>query len=479
MQERTFFLKIKQAITANPFSGDRLTLDLELTGMSVADSKEEILAALVHKVEKIVDRFLHQAGHSLDMLSEEDAELIRFGMLFRAFHVFCDRFDDHIREQIEKGDVLCKVPFAGDFFTMLEAYGFPARDSSRFFSLFFQMRRAYFFISRIKGKSDCVKELRKRLWNNIFTSDIELYERYLWNRLEDFSTMLLGETGTGKGLAAAAIGRSGYIPFDENKNSFSESFAKSFISINLSQFPEQLIESELFGHKRGAFTGAVDAHKGVFSRCSPHGAIFLDELGDVSVPVQVKLLQVLQERTFSPVGSRTEERFNGRVIGATNKSLDTLRQQGAFRDDFYYRLCSDVIEVPSLRQRLDENPEEIQELLSHIIARVFGKPSAELSEQVAEYISRHQPEHYPWKGNIRELEQCVRRILISGKYSWSKKANDGIENLAEKMAHTGMTAQQLLSQYCTALYSKVKTYEGVAKITDLDRRTVKKYIQNS
>src|SRR5678815_4546992 len=197
-----------------------------------------------------------------------------------------------------------------------------------------------------------MKELRRQLWQNVFTHDMRRYERHLWNRMEDFSTMLLGETGTGKGAAAAAIGRSGFIPFDEKHRCFAESFTRSFISLNLSQFPETLIESELFGHCKGAFTGAVEAHEGVFTRCSPHGAIFLDEIGDVSVPIQIKLLQVLQERTFCPVGSHEPLRFRGRVIAATNRSLDSLRKRDLFRQDFFYRLCSDMIEVPPLRLRL-------------------------------------------------------------------------------------------------------------------------------
>src|SRR5438093_11021295 len=177
-------------------------------------------------------------------------------------------------------------------------------------------------------------ELRRNLWQNVFTQEIRLYERYLWDRLEDFSTLLLGETGTGKGTAAAAIGRSGFIPFDEKQGRFVESFTRSFIALNLSQHPETLIESELFGHKKGAFTGAVEAHEGVFARCSPHGAIFLDEIGDVPTPIQIKLLHVLQERTFSPVGSHEKLRFRGRVIAATNQPLDVLREKQLFRDDF-------------------------------------------------------------------------------------------------------------------------------------------------
>ncbi len=134
-----------------------------------------------------------------------------------------------------------------------------------------------------------MRNLRLHLWNNVFTHDIRWYEQYLWNRMEDFSTLLLGETGTGKGTAAAAIGRSGFIPYDEKKGCFTESFTRNFIAINLSQFAESLIESELFGHKKGAFTGAVEHHDGVFTRCTPYGSIFLDEVGDISVPIQVKL----------------------------------------------------------------------------------------------------------------------------------------------------------------------------------------------
>src|SRR5256885_4529537 len=143
--------------------------------------------------------------------------------------------------------------------------------------------------------------------------------------MEEFSTLLLGETGTGKGTAAAAIGRSGFIPYDDKQHRFAESFTRSFVALNLSQHPETLIESELFGHRKGAFTGAVEAHEGIFARCSPHGAIFLDEIGDVSTPVQIKLLQVVEDRTFSPVGSHERQRFRGRVISATHKPLHELR----------------------------------------------------------------------------------------------------------------------------------------------------------
>ena len=358
--------------------------------------------------------------------------------------------------------------------------GVSRKGAVRFFSLFFQMRRAFYFIDRIVGTSPCMKDLRRSLWNNIFTHDIWIYDQYLWNRMEDFSTMLLGPTGTGKGLAASAIGRSGYIPFDEKKRCFADSFTRVFISINLSQYPEQLVESELFGHKKGAFTGAIEGHAGIFTLCSPSGAIFLDEIGEVSIPVQIKLLQVLQDRIFSPVGSHRKQRFYGRVIAATNRSIEELRTRKVFRDDFYYRLCSDIITVPSLFQRIQENPDELDDLLAHTVRRIIGRTSPELALNTLRTLKQQLPPDYPWPGNVRELEQCTRRILLKQQYEGDRilRGTTESDTFNEMLLQGDFTAQQLLGKYCKVLYKKMGTYEAVAKRTELDRRTVKKYIES-
>jgi transcriptional regulator with GAF, ATPase, and Fis domain len=295
--------------------------------------------------------------------------------------------------------------------------------------------------------------------------------------MEDFSTLLLGETGTGKGTAAAAIGRAGFIPYDSRKGCFTESFTRNFIAINLSQYPESLIESELFGHRKGAFTGAIEHHMGIFARCSPHGSIFLDEIGDVSIPVQVKLLHVLQERTFSPVGSHEKVRFNGRVIAATNKPLEKLRRTELFRDDFYYRLCSDIIVVPSLLRRLQENPQELDTMLAHVILRMTGEASPELVQMVRVAIDGDLGTAYSWPGNVRELEQAVRRILLTNRYQGDHKmvAQDRFTKLLSGLEAGTLDTQELLAAYCSLLYERFGTYEEVSRRTKLDRRTVKKY----
>jgi transcriptional regulator with GAF, ATPase, and Fis domain len=326
-----------------------------------------------------------------------------------------------------------------------------------------------------------MKELRANLWKNIFTHNIELYDRYLRNRMEDFSTLLLGETGTGKGTAASAIGRSGFIPLNRRWRSFVESFTRSFVSLNLSQFPETLIESALFGHKKGAFTGAIEDYDGVFASCSPHGAILLDEIGEVPKPVQIKLLQVLQERAFKPVGSQKHGRFEGRVIAATNRPLDEIREKKIFRDDFYYRLCSDVITVPPLRQRIQETPKELDILLDITVERLVGQPSPELAEMVRAVIDEQLGSDYPWPGNVRELEQCVRRVLLKGNYTGEATfmtQGSGLDRrLVTGIEQGNIEAASLVSGYCYLLYQRHHNFEEVARRTGLDRRTVKKYIQ--
>lgn len=479
LEERTFLTSIKEAITLNPFSSERRNVDLSLTEMSSDNTGREIFGKLNHQIQDKIKLIIGRNGNLLRNLNDEDRRLVRYTFLFQIFYQYCDYYDRLIEDQINKGEISSDVAFADDFLDKLKSFQFTNDEALRYFALFYQMRRGFFFINKISGISPCVQKLKMSLWNNIFTKDIGLYDSYLWNRMEDFSTMLLGETGTGKGLAASAIGRSGFIPFDKKNKCFKESFAKTFVSINLSQFPEQLIESELFGHKKGAFTGAIDAHQGIFSKCSPFGAIFIDELGDVSVPVQIKLLQVLQERFFSPVGSHHTERFAGRVIAATNQPIDEMRREGKFREDFYYRICSDVIEVPPLRQRLSENPEELKTILSFIIKRIVGRSSEELVEDSDRYIKTHQPENYLWPGNIRELEQCVRQLLLRGTYRWQEKHDDNQNHYLKEIADGTLTAQQLLCFYCTNLYKKLGSYEAVGRATGLDRRTVKKHMEKS
>jgi DNA-binding NtrC family response regulator len=476
--DRDFFALVNEAAFANPFGEERERIDRRLARAPREASRDEVVDRLLALVKA---RLRERGAAEVRRLPESDRALLEQALLFDLFHRYGGAFDALIQEQIARGERPAPVSFGAEALRALVGAGFDPAEARRYFAFFYQLRRAYYFVEHtLPGPSASMRQLRERLWTNVFTHDTRLYARSLWRRMEDFSTFLLGETGTGKGTAAAAIGRSGWIPYDERSATFAESFVGSFLSINLSQFPEALIESELFGHRKGAFTGAVEAHEGAFSRCSPHGAIFLDEIGEVGVPVQIKLLRVLQERTFSPVGGHELARFSGRVIAATNRPLDELRARGAFRDDFYYRLCSDVIEVPSLQRRLKEDRRELDVLLAFILRRIVGEDSPELRAMVKEAIDEGLGEDYAWPGNVRELEQCVRRVVLTRRYAGDRLARESSDarsddDLLLEVAGDD-TVKGLVVRYCKALYARHGTYEEVARRTGLDRRTVKVYV---
>ena len=472
--EREIALAISAAAFVNPFSDDRERFERDLSEKVSAFAPHtepgrwsEGLAGWLAQLPK--------SKRNLNSLPIRDRELMRVVFLFSTYHQFLQDLDGLITKQLEQENS-ARVPFAKQCLEILNGFGLDDVESDRLFGIFYQLRRAHHFIVRgLKGDSASMKDFRRRLWNNVFTSDIRSYDQFLWNKMEDFSTLLLGETGSGKGTAAAAIGRSGFIPFVRSQNAFAESFNRTFIALNLAQFPESLLEAELFGYRKGAFTGAVESHDGVFARCSPHGAIFLDEIGEVAPPVQVKLLNVLQERVFSPVGSRQTQRFAGRVIAATNKNLDQLRSTRNFREDFFYRISSDIIEVPTLRQRLQESPHELDLLLESILHRLTG--SSGMLKTIHEKIEKTPGPNYCWPGNVRELEQAIRRILLTGSYQPRVPSTESSEDdFAKRCIDIQLTAEELMQRYAHLAYRKLGTRAAVARRLELDPRTVLKYL---
>ena len=207
------------------------------------------------------------------------------------------------------------------------------------------------------------------------------------------STVLIsGETGTGKELVARAI------------HGCSAERARPFIKVNCAAIPETLLESELFGHVRGAFTGATVARKGKFS-LSDGGTILLDEIATTGAALQAKLLRVLQEREFEPLGAERSERVNVRIIAATNRDLRQLVETGRFQEDLYYRLHVVPIDVPPLRERLDDVPMLAEFFASKHAAR-SGR-AVELEDGVHAALQQHR-----WPGNVRQLENTLERAVV-------------------------------------------------------------------
>ena len=481
-EDREFFGRVSEAAFMNPFSEELVVITRLIPNYSPEDHpNEHFLWTLGPILKDRIDRLRQRGFNRIQQFKGADFRLVEHAVLLESYLRFVPEFDQLIRKQVNAGESIIDVSFGNEAIAHLRNYGFSNQDALRYFSLYFQLRRAYYLINTsLVGDCLSMKNLRFALWNNVFTYDVRAYDDHLLTRMEDFSTLILGETGTGKGSAAKAMGHSGFIPFDTKKGNFPQNFMEMLTSVNLSQFSESLIESELFGHGKGSFTGAVDNHVGLFELCGPYDSLFMDEIGELNTSVQIKLLQVLQERIFSPVGSHSPKRFKGRIIAATNRSIEELRKEGRLRDDLYYRLCSDVIVVPSLRQRIRESPSELELLVKSLVQRITGEESRSLSGMIMENLDQDLPSDYPWPGNVRELEQAIRSILLKRHYKGDTMVtNPDLENdFIQKIQSGKIEARELLSEYCNFLYQQFQNYEEVARRTQLDRRTVKKYITN-
>jgi len=209
----------------------------------------------------------------------------------------------------------------------------------------------------------------------------------------DSTVLITGESGTGKELIARALHYN------------SRRAERRLVTVNCGAIPEELLESELFGHVRGAFTSAISQREGRFA-LAHGGTIFLDEIGDMSPNLQVKLLRVLQDRTFEPVGSSKSQTVDVRVVAATNQDLERAIREGRFREDLYYRLNVIPIEVPPLRQRPDDIPLLVQHFLD-VMHQERGTRVDSISEEALALLCRHD-----WPGNVRELENLIERLSV-------------------------------------------------------------------
>src|SRR5687768_13444642 len=222
--------------------------------------------------------------------------------------------------------------------------------------------------------------------------------RQIWDAIKraaptNATVLLLGESGSGKELVARSIHRNSLRSRDR------------FVQVNCAAIPEELIESELFGHEKGSFTGATEKQIGKFEQAD-RGTIFLDEVGDMSAKTQAKVLRVLQEGEVERLGSARTIKVDVRVIAATNKDLEAEIEKGTFREDLYFRLSVIPIRVPPLRERLDD----IAPLVTHFAAqfsRENNRRPVRFAPQAIEFLQRAR-----WKGNVRELKNTVERLII-------------------------------------------------------------------
>ena len=347
------------------------------------------------------------------------------------------------------------------------------------FSCFYQLRRAFLCLfQEIVGGSEPIRALRMRVWESIFTQDMLSYQQWMHESVGRFPTLVLGPSGSGKEVVARAIGLSRFIPYDSQTGHFASKPRDSFRPVNLSALSETLIESELFGHRQGSFTGAIRDHAGIFETAGSHGTVFLDEIGEVPESIQVKLLRLLQSGEFQAIGGDNRSFYEGKIIAATHRDLGAEMRAGRIREDFFYRLCGDQVTTVALHEILTSSPDEIIGSVHYICRKLFGAEGArELASRVVDTLRKQVPQNYEWPGNFRELEQAVRNVIVRNEYVpvLRGKESNTIETVYE---NTEMSLGQWSSIYARKAFENAGSYREAARRLKIDQRTLKKLVES-
>lgn len=497
--EQRFARAVSHLGFGNPFVPEWIQAEREALGPDFARAEtvwslrpevaglQPNIVLLIERVEALIGRLRDSLDRGLDA---PPGELLLYEdlVLFLLYHRYQHALYRIVEQAVDEGRCEHRFDIYREFLRDFEKLMRPGRtplpsahDPVHVFACMFQVRRAFHMtFRRIVGGSMPAARLRAAIWQSIFTHDERRYQRLLYDRMADITCLITGPSGTGKELVARAIGFSRYIPFEAQTRTFGEDFVRAFFPLNLSALSPTLLESEMFGHRRGAFTGALEDRTGWFEVCPRRGTVFLDEIGEIDAGIQVKLLRVLETRKFHRIGETELRPFQGKLIAATNRDLEKDMRDGTFREDFYYRLCSDTIRTPSLREQLADSPGDLPTLVRFIVQRIAGEETEALTREVCEWIDAHLPADYAWPGNVRELEQCVRNVLIRGSYRPREdRPADPVSELRDGAGTGRFTVDELLTRYCTLVYAQTGNYQETARRLGVDHRTVKSRVDEA
>jgi DNA-binding NtrC family response regulator len=339
--------------------------------------------------------------------------------IYQGAAIYClwERYGERLQRIIDTDGV--DVGFYDDFVEdhrfFFQHPGLTVPEPRHLLALFYQARRAWYLAStKIRGGSPSAMAVRASLWEASVSAEIGAYAEGLYRRMSRIPVLITGETGTGKDLAAECIGGSRYIPLDPSGRRFVARYAEDFHARSLCEIPRDLLESELFGHRRGTFTGATADKTGFFALPGEHGSLFLDEIGELPEHLQAKLLRPLQNREFLVIGDARPSKILGRLIFATHRDLEALCREGRFREDLLERMNGLRVHMPSLRRMLVESPGEMKGYVRGFVADTIDGPERieRWTERVLESIRTHEAGN-PWRRNLRELKHYVERYVLS------------------------------------------------------------------
>jgi DNA-binding NtrC family response regulator len=512
--ERRQVEAIAQIGYCNPFLPERLKWERQVLGNQFQEGAAVMnLPSTMDAEEKVFENFLlilKRAHELADMLRvrvldghcsrEDDQRLYRELILFTLYGKYFSLVNlsrDQRKSAESRQYAECWQSFLKDYqwYLSIDGVKLPVYfDPVHCFSIFRQLDRAFQHIFvYILGRSMPMARLRATIWESIFTHDMSRYIRGVYKSVGEITTLITGPSGTGKELVARAIGLSRYQRFDPKSKKFGDEIEPQMLSVNLSALSSTLIESELFGHCKGAFTGAVADRQGWLEVCSQTGAVFLDEIGELDHAIQVKLLRVLQTQEFSRVGESRARTFEGKFIAATNRELELEIQCGRFRKDLYYRLCADQIQTPTLHEQLVDCPEDLFELTCSIAARLLRHVPEEvdaLASETVNWIEQNLGTKYDWPGNIRELEQCVRNVLIRKSSRPPKRTVGCSETAADLTKAAGsdehfikgllageLTLEEVTQEYVSHVYRLTGRFDLAASKLGVNWRTVRSKVR--
>ena len=319
----------------------------------------------------------------------------------------------------------------------------------------------------LKNKTKIRNESEKQLIVGRSPAMQDLYKSIARLSQNDLTVMIYGESGTGKELVAKAL------------HKYSTRSEKPFIALNMAAIPNDLIESELFGHEKGSFTGAHQKSDGKF-KLAEKGTLFLDEIGDMPIDAQTRLLRVLQEGEFTPIGGKEKIQADTRIIAATHKNLSNLIEKGEFREDLFYRLNVVPINIPPLRER----KEDIPELVNHFLDKA---KDLQLEPKKFTTESFQILEKYQWPGNVRELENFI--LKLCALYTDENIMNDdlaeeilNLQKLDQQMLDTENQFSKILENYLSRNINKInKEYQGDVYnyfVTELEKVLLLEVLKN-
>ena len=490
--ERLFAELVVLLLTTNPFLPARVDLERAILGAAYVEAgrvwnfRANVTAAhenvrrIGFRVRDLLGR-LHERFDAGVVVSDADRALYADFALYFLYDSYDVRFQPLILGRTTHVDFY--DAFLADHARTLGRVGksVPLPAAGHLFACFYQIRRAFHFIyTNLLGGSLPAARLRAATWRAIFSRDLRVYVETFYRTQDAISLLITGPTGSGKEIVAETVGCSRYLSFDPTTQSFPHAYDAHYHAFNLSEAAASVFESELFGHRRGAYTGALDDSPGLFALTRPGGTLFLDEVGELHRDIQTKLLRVLQTRKFRPVGGVDFQALAGKLVTATHRDLLARIQSGDFREDLYYRICGDRVVTPSLRAQLDDAPEERRHLVCIFATRLLGPTRGEaLADELDAWFEKNLPPAYPWPGNMREMEHRVGLLLMQGgehpEVGHGGDAPDpgeADEDFGRPFVEGNMLAEEALRRYATIVFADVGSYAETGRRLGVDRRTV-------